>query len=125
MFKKGEEISGQHKALFAIAGVMIFLSVVDAIKGPSDPKEKKIEVSPTGSLYRNPRLSLIEKIFCRGYQRSLTCGYSFYHPMRREMEAKGKRIREDKAPDGVIVYRGHLKGEKSGFGGRVEFDPDS
>ena len=125
MFKLNQDAPGQHKALLVVAGVMIFLSLIDSVRGPSEPGQKKVEVSPTGSKYRNPKISLIEKIFCRGYQRSLNCGFSFYHPMRREMEAKGKKIREGKAPDGVVAYRGHLKGERSDFGTKFQFDPDS
>lgn len=49
------------------------------------------------------------KKFCRGYQRSLNCGFTFYHPMRAKMEAQGQRIIEKGAPDGVVVYRGFLK----------------
>lgn len=123
--KLNEDMPAQHLALVAVAGVMIFLSVIDAMKGPSDPATKKVEnASPDGSHYRNPRLSLWQKVFCRGYQRSMNCGFSFYHPMRREMEAQGKRIIEKAAPDGVVVYRGHLKGEKDALSGRIEFNPD-
>ena len=112
MFKLNEDAPGQHKALLAVAGVMIFLSMVDAIKGEDDPsvKNQQVAVSRRGPRHQNPSLSWYERVFCRGYQRSLNCSFSFYHPLRAELEAEGKRIREKDAPNGVVLYRGRLDG---------------
>ena len=112
MFKLSEDAPTQHIALLAVAGCIIFLSIIDSIKSPSDDNGNNAKpVSEQSTThYRNPRLSLIERIFCRGYQRSLSCGFTFYHPMRRELEAQGQRISEGKAPDGVTRYRGYLHG---------------
>ncbi len=122
--KLGKDASVQQLGVVAVAGVMIFLSVIDAIKGPSDSSDKKVKVvARDGSKYLNPRLSWYEKVFCRGYQRSLNCGFNFYHPLRGKLEAQGKRIVEKEAPNGVVVYRGYLKGDRDDEG-KIEFDPD-
>lgn len=123
MAKLSEKFTGQHIALFAAAGSVILLNLIDSMKGPSSAADTRA-VSTTGSKYSNPSLSWYQKIFCRGYQTSINCGFPFLHPMREEMESEGKRIREGAAPDGVVVYRGYLKGSKDPFKHKLEFDPN-
>jgi hypothetical protein len=110
--KLNQDNPGQHKALLIVAGCMIFLSLLDSIRGGDDTssKSKKVAVASAGPRYRNPQLSWYEKVFCRGYQRSLSCGFKFYHPMKRQLQAEGKRIKEKPAPNGVVLYRGRLGG---------------
>ena len=123
MAKLSEKFTGQHIALFAAAGCIILLNLVDAMKSPKSAEENQA-VSSTGTRYRNPTLSWYQKIFCRGYQTSINCGFPFLHPMREELESEGKTVREGAAPDGVVVYRGHLKGSRDPFRGKLEFDPN-
>ena len=123
MAKLSEKFTGQHIALFVVAGSVILLNLIDSMKSPKSGEETQV-VSFNGSKYRNPSLSWYQKIFCRGYQTSVNCGFPFMHPMRDEMESEGKRIREGAAPDGVVVYRGRLKGSKDPFKGKLEFDPN-
>lgn len=123
MAKLSEKFSGQHIALFVVAGSVIMLNLIDSFKAPKSGEEKQM-VSSTGSKYNNPTMSWYQRIFCRGYKTSLICGSPFLHPMREEMESEGKRIKEGAAPDGVIVYRGFLKGAKDPFRGKLEFDPN-
>jgi hypothetical protein len=115
--KLNSDAPAQHKALLAVAGVLIFLSLVDVVKGGSDKSNATSNqvVLARGSKYQNPTLSWYDRIFCRGYQRSLSCGYNFYHPLRDELESQGKRIKEKKAPDGVVLYRGRLEGVKGNW----------
>jgi len=122
MAKLSEKFTGQHIALFVAAGSVILLNVIDTLKAPRSGEQNQV-TSASGSKYSNPTLTWYQKIFCRGYQTSLNCGFPFLHPMKDELESEGKRIREGAAPDGVIVYRGRLKGSKDPFKGKLEFDP--
>ena len=111
-------------ALFAAAGSVILLNIIDTLKGPKNPGEQLKMVSSNGSKYSNPSMSWYQKIFCRGYQRSLNCGFQFLHPMKESLEEEGETIKEAAAADGVVVYRGYLKGSKDPFKGKIEFDPN-
>ncbi len=128
IFKLSEEAPAQHLALLAVVGVIVFLSIVDAIKGPSvsiEPEERVLR--PGESRYANPEMNWYERIFCRGYQRSFKylCSYRLLHPLKSQFEAENKMIREAPPPsDSVVLYRGHLRGQKSGFGGRIQLDID-
>ncbi len=123
MFKLNEDTPTQHLALIAVAGVLVFLSMVDAVKSPATDK-KELKLSSLGPRFQNPTLTWYERVFCRGYQRSFkSCGFRFIHPMRDELEEDGKRIKEGAAPDGVIVYEGHLRGTRDIASGKFVFDP--
>jgi hypothetical protein len=125
IFKLSEEAPTQHLALLGVVGVIIFLSIVDSFKGPSASGDKEERVlRPGEARYANPQMSWYEKMFCRGYQRSFfSCNYRLLHPLRSEFESQNKRIREaPPANDGVVLYRGHLKGQKNPFGGKVHLD---
>jgi hypothetical protein len=124
MAKLSEKFTGQHMALFAAAGSVILLNIIDSLKGPTNPDDQLKAVSSNGSKYSNPSMSWYQKIFCRGYQRSLNCGFQFLHPMKDSLEEDGKVIREGAPKDGVVVYRGHLKGSKDPFHGKIQFDPN-
>ncbi len=124
MAKLSEKFTAQHMALFALAGSMILLNLIDSIKSSNRSTDNTQEVALDGSHYRNPKLSWYQKIFCRGYKTSLNCGFPFLHPKRAEFEAEGKIIREGAARDGVIVYRGRLNGTKDPFRHKIEFDPN-
>ena len=125
ILKLNEEAPTQHKLLLGAVAVIIFLSIVDAFKSPSIHDDTVLELKPGESRYVNPELSWYEKIFCSGYQRSLKCQNRFLHPMRAEFEAEGKVIKEGPPrSDGVVLYRGHLKGDKRGLGGRIQLDID-
>jgi hypothetical protein len=126
ILKLNSDAPAQHMALLAVVGVIIFLSIVDAIKGPSvqiEPEEAVIR--PGESRYVNPQMNWYERIFCRGYQRSFKylCSYRLLHPLKSQFEADNKTIREAPPPsDGVVLYRGHLKGQKNPFGGKIQLD---
>lgn len=125
-FKLNEEAPTQHLALLAVVGVIIFLSIVDSFKGSSNSIEPSEQVlRPGQSRYANPEMNWYEKIFCRGYQRSFKylCSYRLLHPLKDQFEAENKFIREAPPPsDSVVLYRGHLRGQKSGFGGKIQLD---
>lgn len=122
--KLNENAPTQHLALIALAGVFIFLSLVDAVKGPSRTLEQEEQfLLPGQSRYVNPQMNWHEKIFCRGYQRSFFCSYRLLHPLKEQFEAENRYIREaPPASDNVVVYRGHLKGQQGYFGGKIQLD---
>ncbi|HMO17829.1 MAG TPA: hypothetical protein PKA63_06955 [Oligoflexia bacterium] len=124
-FKLSEEAPTQHLMLLAVAGVFIFLSLVDAIRSPKrELASNQDMLMPGQSRYHNPEMSWYEKLFCRGYQRSFfSCNYRLLHPLREQFVSENKRIVEAPPPsDSVVLYRGHLKGQKSGIGGKVQLD---
>lgn len=125
MAKLSEKFTGQHIALFAAAGSVILLNVIDSMKGPKNTEEQMKTASSSGSRYSNPSLSWYQRIFCRGYQRSINCGFQFLHPMKDSLEEEGKVIKEGAPQDGVVVYRGYLKGARDPFKGKIEFDPNN
>lgn len=124
IFKLNQEAPTQHLALLAVVGVIVFLSIVDAVKGPSiqiEPEERVLR--PGESRYENPQMSWYEKLFCRGYQRSFMCSFRLLHPLKSQFEAENKTIREAPPPsDGVVLYRGHVRGQKGYLGGKVQLD---
>jgi hypothetical protein len=126
IFKLSEDAPTQHLALLAVVGVIIFLSIIDAIKGPSvqvEPEERMLR--PGESRYVNPQMNWYERIFCRGYQRSFKylCSYRLLHPLKSQFEAENRTIREaPPSSDAVVLYRGHLRGQKSSLGGKVQLD---
>lgn len=109
--KLNSDAPGQHIAILVLAGVAIFLSVVESIKSPSSPEE--VVRAPKGSyaetgetLYTNPQMSWWEKLMCRGYQRSTNCSYRLLHPI---IEQRGLDITVPPPKhDNVIKYRGPL-----------------
>lgn len=109
-FKLNTDAPGQHMVILAMAGVFIFLSVVEAIKSPDQEESELINkgsLLETGETrYRNPELTWYERYFCRGYQRSLFCSWKVLHPLTPVFEKHGVFI-EARPPkkDGVTLKK--------------------
>ena len=122
-FELSKDTPQQHLLILVFAGAFIFLSIVEAIKAPTDDLMIKGPRDEGETLYQNPHMTWYERLLCRGYQRSSFCSYRLLHPFKAVFEENGIRIEERPAKTGVIRYRGPLPGHKT-FGGKIVFDSD-
>lgn len=111
--KLNDQAPEQHMAILVIAGIFVFLSVVDHIKAsPTDEEGKKVRTgtyAETGeTMYDNPQLSWYERYLCRGYQRSSFCSYRMLHPFKDVFDAHGIKVKESPPEKNVVDYRGPL-----------------
>ena len=111
--KLNEQAPEQHMAILAVAGIFIFLSIVEQFK--SSPAEEAARVRAKGAyaqtgetLYANPQMTWYERLLCRGYQRSSFCSYRMLHPFKDVFEEHGIRVKESPPKKNVIDYRGPL-----------------
>lgn len=121
-FKLSEEAPGQQIAILGVAGIFIFLSVVESFKTDRGPSLDTLKgsYSQTGAtIYSNPQMSWWEKALCRGYQRSGFCSYRTLHPFRAVWQENGIKVAE-KPPikTSPVRYRGPLQGNR-GLNGKL------
>lgn len=116
-FKLSEDAPGQHVAILGVAGIFIFLSLVESFKQDKGPSLDTLKgsYSQTGeTIYNNPQMSWWERALCRGYQRSGFCSYKTLHPFREVWEQNGIKVAE-RAPikTSPVRYRGPIQGNRS------------
>lgn len=124
-FKLSEDAPGQHVAILCVAGVFIFLSLVESYKKDKGPSLDTLKgsYSETGqTLYNNPQMSWWEKALCRGYQRSGYCSYKTLHPFMDVWSENGIRVAErPPAKTSPVRYRGPIQGNRS-LSGKTKLD---
>jgi hypothetical protein len=114
----------QHLAIVILAGVFIFLNVVEGWKASSKKAAKEagqeqivttMVDSATGAQitrptrFHNPQLSWYETIFCKGLQRSSNCSFRLLHPFAVESEELGLDVPDgEPKQDHVVYYRGSI-----------------
>lgn len=116
--KLNEQAPEQHMAILVVAGIFVFLSLVEQFKSSpaQDELGKNIRKGPyaqTGqTLYNNPELSWYEKYLCRGYQRSSFCSDRLQHPFNELFKANGITVKAEPS-EKVVDYRGPLPSNKA------------
>lgn len=115
MFKVCEDISAKHLIAIAFAGVIIFVSLLQQLMGPSRGQTEEVAlvqrpyVESGQTRYKNPKMSWYEKFLCRGFQRSGACNYRLIHPFSEVFEQNGVQVEQAPPRKEVINYRGPLK----------------
>ena len=123
-FKLSEDAPGQHVAILGVAGIFIFLSLVESFKSDKPSLDTlKGSYSESGqTIYSNPNMTWWEKALCRGYQRSGYCSYKTMHPFRQVWEQNGIVVSErPPLKTSPIRYRGPIQGNRS-LNGKMKLD---
>lgn len=116
--KLNDQAPEQHLAILVLAGIFVFLSLVEQFKAPSEETidvRRSSDFAQTGrTLYDNPELAWYERYLCRGYQRSSFCSYRLLHPFKDVFEQNGIHVKEGPpAHDNVVDYRGPLPANRA------------
>ena len=114
----------QHKAILVLAGVFIFINVLDVVKaswreegadGKPIQRVTQIIDEQTGTVvvkdtkYQNPEMSWWDRLMCRGYQRSSKCNLKLLHPKTSDADDYGIEVpRGAPKNDHVVYFKGSL-----------------
>ncbi|MCB0325022.1 MAG: hypothetical protein KDD69_15670 [Bdellovibrionales bacterium] len=115
--KLNEQAPEQHLAILVVAGIFVFLSIVEHFKADSPQAagaERSGTYAETGeTMYANPQMTWYERYLCRGYQRSSFCSYRLLHPFKDMFEDSGIKVKEAPPSKNVIDYRGPLPANRA------------
>lgn len=133
-FSINTEHSMEHKAILVLAGVFIFINVLQAFKSGNNEIEvkEKLPIMTTSvdaasgtvtqriTKWQNPSMPFWKKYLCRGFQRSDFCSTAALAPDGPEfedpLEPTAAAVREDNR---VIYYRGSMS-KNSALSSRLE-----